>query len=260
MAMWQPDGWALTRIGVLTPHADVGPEAEFGAMATDGISIHAMRVPFGAYNPGGVMDRTIADDPVRAFAEPPLVDDAAELLAGAPLHAIVYGFTSSSYVRGAAGDAALKSRLETRTRGIPVVIPCAAAVTALTALGAKRLALISPPWFSAEMDQQGARYFQTQGFEVVYNGPAGLPSDQQAIQPSQLYEWIRTRTPKSAEAIFIGGNGFRAIGVIKALEEDLARPVLTANQVAFWQALRLSGTRTPIVDYGQIFGRDLPVS
>jgi maleate isomerase len=260
MAMWQPDGWALTRIGVLTPHADVGPEAEFGAMATDGISIHAMRVPFGAYNPGGVMDRTIADDPVRAFAEPPLVDDAAELLAGAPLHAIVYGFTSSSYVRGAAGDAALKSRLETRTRGIPVVIPCAAAVTALTALGAKRLALISPPWFSAEMDQQGARYFQTQGFEVVYNGPAGLPSDQQAIQPSQLYEWVRTRTPKSAEAIFIGGNGFRAIGVIKALEEDLARPVLTANQVAFWQALRLSGTRTPIVDYGQIFGRDLPVS
>lgn len=258
--MWQPDGWALTRIGVLTPHADVGPEAEFGAMATDGISIHAMRVPFGAYNPGGVMDRTIADDPVRAFAEPPLVDDAAELLAGAPLHAIVYGFTSSSYVRGAAGDAALKSRLETRTRGIPVVIPCAAAVTALTALGAKRLALISPPWFSAEMDQQGARYFQTQGFEVVYNGPAGLPSDQQAIQPSQLYEWVRTRTPKSAEAIFIGGNGFRAIGVIKALEEDLARPVLTANQVAFWQALRLSGTRTPIVDYGQIFGRDLPVS
>jgi maleate isomerase len=260
MAMWQPDGWALTRIGVLTPHADVGPEAEFGAMATDGISIHAMRVPFGAYNPGGVMDRTIADDPVRAFAEPPLVDDAAELLAGAPLHAIVYGFTSSSYVRGAASDAALKSRLETRTRGIPVVIPCAAAVTALTALGAKRLALISPPWFSAEMDQQGARYFQTQGFEVVYNGPAGLPSDQQAIQPSQLYEWVRTRTPKSAEAIFIGGNGFRAIGVIKALEEDLARPVLTANQVAFWQALRLSGTRTPIVDYGQIFGRDLPVS
>jgi maleate isomerase len=260
MAMWRPDGWALTRIGVLTPHADVGPESEFGAMAPDGISIHATRVPLGAYKPGGAMDPTIADNPVRAFAEPPLVDDAAALLAAAPLHAIVYGFTSSSYVRGAADDVALKSRLETRTRGIPVVIPCAAAVTALTTLGAKRLALISPPWFSVEMDQQGARYFQTQGFTVVYNGPAGLPSDQQAIQPSQLYEWVRTRTPKNADAVFIGGNGFRAIGIIKALEEDLARPVLTANQVAFWHALRLSGTRTPIVDYGQIFGRDLPVS
>jgi len=206
--MWQPDGWGQTRIGILTPHADVVPESEFGALAPDGISIHAMRVPFGAYKPGGAMDRTLTDDPVRAFAEPPLVDDAAELLAAAPLHAIVYGFTSSSYVRGAGDDAALKIRLELRTRGIPVIVPCAAAVTALTVLAAKRLALINPPWFSAEMDVQGARYFQSQGFEVVHNGPAGLPSDQQAIRPSQLYEWVRTHTPESADAVFIGGNGF----------------------------------------------------
>jgi maleate isomerase len=44
-----------------------------------------------------------------------------------------------------------------------------------------------------------------------------LPSDQQAIQPDQLYNWVRSHVPKSAEAIFIGGNGLRAIGVIKAL-------------------------------------------
>jgi maleate isomerase len=252
--MWQPDGWARTRIGLLTPHADVWAEAEFGAMAPDGISIHAARVPFGAYKPGGIMDRTIADDPVRAFADPPLVDDAAELLASAPLHAIAYGFTSSSYVRGADDDAKLKERLERRTRGIPVVITCAAAISALMALGVTRIAVISPPWFSAEMDQQGARYFQSQGFEVVHTGPAGLPSDQQAIQPNELYEWVCTQTPKSAEAVFIGGNGFRTIGVIEALEENLDRPILTANQVAFWQALALSGSREPIVGYGRIFG------
>src|SRR3979411_2030411 len=158
MAMWQPDGGARTRIGVLTPHADVWPEAEFGAMAPDGISIHAARIPFGAYKSDGTMDRTIADDPVRAFADPPLVDDAAELLASAPLHAIAYAFTSSSYLRGAADDIKLKERLETRTRGIPVVIACAAAVTALMALGVKRLALFSPSWFSAETDRQGAHY------------------------------------------------------------------------------------------------------
>ena len=150
--MWQPDGWGRTRIGVLTPHADIVPETEFNALAPDGVSIHAARVPFGSYRPGGTMDPTIADSPVRAFADPPAVDDAAEMLAMAPLHAIVFGFTSSSYLRGAADDAALKSRLEARTRGIPVVIPCAAAVTALAALSATRVAVISPPWFSAEMD------------------------------------------------------------------------------------------------------------
>jgi maleate isomerase len=258
--MWQPDGWSWrARIGVLTPHADIGPESELRAMAPDGISIHAARVPLGVYAPGGKMDLTIADDPVSNFAEPPLVDDAAELLAAAPLHAIVYGFTSSSYVRGAADDAALKNRLEARTRGIPVVIPCAAAVLALAALGVTKLALISPPWFSVELSQKGAGYFQGAGFEVVYNGPAALPSDQRAIHPGQLYEWVRANTPRSAEAVFIGGNGCRAVGTVKALEQDLARPVLTANQVAFWQALRISGTRAPIVDYGQIFGHELPV-
>src|ERR1700738_2882767 len=110
MAMWQPDGWAQTGIGVLTPHADVWPEAEFGAMATDGISIHAARVPFGAYKSDGTMDRTIADDPVRAFADPPLVDAAAELLASAPLHAIAYGFTSRRYVGGGARCCRVKGR------------------------------------------------------------------------------------------------------------------------------------------------------
>jgi len=200
------------------------------------------------------MDPTIADDPVRAFADPPLVDDAAELLASAPLHAIVYGFTSSSYVRGAADDARLRERLERRTRGIPVVITCAAAVTALIALSVTRLAVISPPWFSDEMDQQGVRYFQSQGFEVVHSGPAGLPSDQHAIEPSELYEWVRAKTPESAETVFIGGNGLRAVGIINALEENLGRPILTANQVAFWQALALSGSRAPVVGYGRIFG------
>jgi maleate isomerase len=90
---------------------------------------------------------------------------------------------------------------------------------------------------------------------VVHNGPAGLPSDQRAIHPGQLYEWVRNHTPRSAEAVFIGGNGLRAIGVIQALEQDLGRPVLTANQVAFWHALWLSGSRTSILGYGQIFSR-----
>jgi len=259
--MWQRDGWGWrARIGVLTPHRDIGPEAEFQAMAPDGVSIHAARIPLGVYRPGGEMDRTIAHDPVRAFAEPPLVDDAAELLAAAPLHAIAYGFTSSSYVLGAAADAELRNRLERRTRGIPVVVPCTAAVIALNAVGARRIALINPPWFSVELSEHGAGYFQSQGFQVVHNAPADLPSDQRAIHPGQLYEWVRTYVPKSAEAVFIGGNGLRAIGVIHALEEDLSRPVLTANQVAFWHAIQLSGARVPIVGYGQIFNLGLPVT
>jgi maleate isomerase len=35
---------------------------------------------------------------------------------------------------------------------------------------------------------------------------------------------------------------------------------LTANQAAFWCALRLTGTRAPVTNYGRIFELDLPRS
>jgi maleate isomerase len=256
--MWQPDGWAFrARLGLLVPHGDVGPESELAAMVPEGVSVHATRVPIGLMRPGGVMDPTIALEPVRAFAEPPQVDDAAELLAAAPLHAIGYAFTSSSYVRAPADDEALRERLEERTRGIPVAITGSSAVLALRALGVSRLALIDPPWFSPELNAMGAEYFRGHGFAVVHHAPAGLPSDQRAVHPGQLYEWARAHVPAEAEAVFIGGNGFRTVGVIEALEEDLAIPVLTANQVLCWHLLRLAGTRALVVGYGRLFARPL---
>jgi len=81
------------------PHADFGPETEFAAMAPEGVTIHATRVRINVVMPGASTDPGIALAPVFAFAEPPAVDDAAELLAAAPLRAIAYGFYSSSYVR-----------------------------------------------------------------------------------------------------------------------------------------------------------------
>ena len=258
--MWQPDGWSFrARLGVLVPHAAIGTESELQAMAPDGVSIHATRVPLGVMRPGGQMDPTIALEPVRAFADPPLVDDAAELLAAAPLHAIGFAFTSSSYVRGAADDETLRRRLEARTRGIPVAICSASAVLGLRALGAHRIALVDPPWFSPELTALGVAYFAGQGFAVVHAAAAGVPSEQRAINPGQLFEWVREHVPAEAEAVYIGGNGLRAVGVIQALEDDLRIPVLTANQVLFWHLLRLAGTHVSVADYGCLFDRDVPI-
>lgn len=105
----------------------------------------------------------------------------------------------------------------------------------------------------------GAGYFRDQGLEVIYHAPAGLPSDQRAVHPGQLYEWARAHVPPAAEAIFIGGNGFRSVGVIQALEEDLNIPVLTANQVLCWHLLHLASTRAPVVGYGRLFAQPLPI-
>lgn len=196
MTRWNPDGWeAIGRIGVLAPHADVGPEAELQAMAPSTVTIHAARVPFGAMAAGGAMDPTIPVAPVRAFAEPPHVDDAAELLAAAPLGAIAYGFTSSAYVIGAEGEAAVIA------------------------------------------ERPGAGLLRVPRFR-------GRPS--RALRPPERSGEDHSRRPVRVghgEHACRGrcggdrGNGFRAVGAIHALENDLGRPVVTANQALLWAAL-----------------------
>jgi maleate isomerase len=244
-SLWQPDGagWRA-RIGMLTPHFDGVPESECWTMAPPGVAIYAARVPF--------VDAC-------AFAQPPHIDTAAELLSAAPLHAIIYAFTSSSYLLGSEADPALKARLEQRTRGIPVVIPAVAAVEALRVCGLRRLALIHPPWFRDEVTQAGATYFREHGFDVVHAGSVEPARGFSEVHVGELYEWARKHVPAEAEAVFFGGNGLRAIGVIRALEEDLDRMVLTANQVALWQALRYSGTRAPVGGYGRLFNQQVGV-
>jgi maleate isomerase len=242
---WKPDGsgWRA-RIGVLTPDDDTVPESEFWTMAPDGVSVHAARVPFGD---------------LKKYSDPPGPENAVDQLARLPLHSIVFAFTTTSYLLGTKGEKALTARLEKRSKGIPVLLPMIAATAAFRALGVKRIALFHPPWFTGEVVKKGVAYFQDQGFKVVHAShltPArtvphpNLGSD---VKPAELYEWVRKHTPADAECVFIAGNGFRTIGVIAALEEDLGRPVLTGNQVAFWYAIRRAGVGANVDGYGQVF-------
>ena len=250
---WAPDGWdATARLGVVVPHADVGPEAELQVMAPSTMSIHASRLPFAAMRAGGKMDPTIPHDPVRAFTTAPHLDDCVALLAQAPLDVIACGFTSSAYAHGATGEQALISRLATHARGMPVISTCLAAEQALHALDATKLALVNPPWFDQDLDAAGADYFAAQGFDVVHHSPCGLPSGQRHITPLTLFDWVRS-IADGAEAVFVAGNGLRAVGAIAALEDALGVPVLTANQVLLWQAMHLADVTTPVRGYGTLF-------
>jgi maleate isomerase len=90
---------------------------------------------------------------------------------------------------------------------------------------------------------------------VVHSAPCTLPSDQAKITPADLHGWVSAHAPTDADAIVIGGNGFRAVGVIAALEQDLGRPVVTANQALLWAALRVAGADPGSVnEYGRLFG------
>jgi len=235
---WQPDGVAsIARIGVLTPDDDPVPESELGIMAPQGVSVHASRV---AWNREAL-----------SFAEH--ADSAAELLARVAPRVILYAFTSSSYLLSAEADDQLRTRLEKRAGGIPVVLTCVAALQALRVLGTHRVALIHPPWFTEELNGKGMDYFRARGLEVVFCGRITPARPFTEVSPAEVYDWVRTNVPSQAEAVFIGGNGLRAIGVIHALEESLHIPVLTANQVIVWEALRVVRTSSKLNLYGRLF-------
>ena len=246
---WQPDGWgSLGRLGLLVPHNEIAADSEVTAMVPQGVAVHVMRVRYqGVPGSGASVARA------RSFAEPPFIDEAAELLTEVRPNAIMYGFTSSSYALGPEGDAAFRRRLEAKAKSIPI-LTCLAAVSGFHALGARRVALVHPPWFSDDIDQRSTDYFQQHGFEVVSRARALKPGvTMQDVRPDALYQWAVANVPKAADAVFFGGNGMRAVAVIQALERSLGMPVLTSNQVCVWDALRLANLPAKIAGYGRLF-------
>jgi hypothetical protein len=109
-----------------------------------------------------------------------------------------------------------------------------------------------------DIDQKGVSYFQEHGFEVVHVShlmpPIDVPHPNtgSVASPAEIYEWVRSHS--SAQAVLIGGNALRSIGAIAALEEDLRRPILTANQVSLWYALRVASAEVTVNDYGPKLG------
>jgi len=237
---WESDGaGTVARLGVLTPAFDPVPESEMWAMAPPGVSIHSARVPRGR--------------DAKAFAEPPNVDLAAEQLVELAPRAILFAYTSSSYALGAEAESGIRARLEERAKGITVILTCPAATGALRLLGVRRISLIHPPWFSETINDQGKAYFRAQGFDVVQCTRLEPAREFREVAPAELFNFVSSHTPRTAEAVFIGGNGMRAIGAIRALETRLGIPVLSANQVALYDALQAIGQAESVTNYGRIF-------
>lgn len=254
--MWKSDGWdSEFKLGIVTPHADIGPEAEIQAMLA-GLSatVHGARVDFSPMHPGGIIDEKIAHDPVLRFIDPSIIDKTVTSLSSSPLDAIGLAFTSSSFKIGADGEQELLKRLEKVSHGIKLETTGTAAAAAIRHLGLKRIAVMAPSWFDDQLCQEGHSYFTAQGIDVVSataSGPVGGPL---AINAAAMAEAVtRLVDQTNAEAVFIAGNGQRAVGAIEHLEEELGVTVLTANQVLLWACLAGKPLQNGVSGYGTLF-------
>jgi maleate cis-trans isomerase len=66
----------------------------------------------------------------------------------------------------------------------------------------------------------------------------------------------RAADDPEAEAILLPDTALRTAGYVPLLEKSLSKPVLTANQVTAWEALRLTDRRVNAPELGTLFTRE----
>lgn len=261
-AMAAKDNWGWkARIGLFIVATEAVPEAEWWAMAPPGVSVHAARVTARAPWARWRDDRSgveLAEDVARGAGQ----------FAAMRLSAVVVGHSSSSILGGPGWDEAVVERLAAAIGpGAAVTTNGLDSLAALRACGVRRPFLVLPAWFDEATAAAGVAYYADRGFapaghlrydpgrkwrDLPPGGlyPAGMGLEQE-VEP--LYAQIRAACPAAADAVLIAGTGFRCVAILDALEQDLKRPVLSANQVSLWHCLRLSGVHARIARYGSLF-------
>jgi len=245
---------ARLTVGVVTPHTAAGPEVELPAMTSGRVDTVMSRTgppPGVSRAPWQIAVPAPAHAELRASTTPAAIDGAAVTFRGRTLAAVAHASTTSGYVIGHRGEAALVERLSQRF-GVPAVASCAAAVAALRAHGVGRVQVVHPPWFDDEFDKLGDAYWRSQGFDAVVTNAGGLRADPAQVEPQQVVEWVEQHIEDRTEAVFLAGNGFRAAGAVEELELRTDRLVVEANQALLWAVLASTGAGWDITGHGRL--------
>jgi maleate isomerase len=237
-------------IGVVTPHQAVGPEEELPAMGSGQVTTRVVRL-VGDGSPAHRAVSPTSPSGLAALTDAVELSAAASQLATSDSDVVVYASTTTGYAIGNDAETAMVAQLA-RLTGLPAVATCTSTVHACHVLGVQRIALVGAPWFEPGMNELGAAYFNAAGLDVVGSESADLSLDPQAIEADDVADWVLHHVDSAAQAVFIGGNGFRVVHAVEAIEAGLDRPVLTSNQVLLWHALHHANAS---VDVDARFGR-----
>jgi maleate isomerase len=229
-----------TRIGLVLLATDHTTERDFARVCVPlGVSVHGSRIAYA--NP------TTAENLRRML--PRLAEGARLILPDEALDAIYYACTSASV---AIGDEAVVAAIGTAKPGVPVVTPTLAARAALAALGAHRVALLTP--YTRTVTAEMADYFTRAGIEITRARCFGLDDDRAMARLTQdaIVEAALRTIESSDEALFISCTALRAFEAVGRIEREIGRPVITSNQAGLWQALHLAGVVPPAAAGGRL--------
>jgi maleate isomerase len=158
-------------------------------------------------------------------------------------------------------ETTLLEEIRTHT-SIPAVTDIGASIAAMQTLGMARVVMLSP--FADQLEGQITEYVDHAGIQVV--AMASLldivPFDEISRVPlAVVYRAARevaALARGAVDGVWITGAYMPSVGIVDALESDLARPVVTAMQAMTWAGLQRAGVHATIQGFGQLFTRRLP--
>ncbi|MEV0637025.1 decarboxylase [Streptomyces sp. NPDC050619] len=174
-------------------------------------------------------------------------------LAGA--ESVVWACTSGSFVYGWEG-AHEQVRSLALTAGMPASSTSFAFVHAVREIGAKRVAVGAT--YPDDVADLFAEFLRAAGLEVTGVRGSGIitAAEVGTWGEAEVFALARAADDPSAQALLMPDTALHTAAHIPALEKELGKPVLTANQVTVWEALRLTDRRVNAPELGALFKRE----
>jgi len=184
------------------------------------------------------------------------IDYQSRLLGTAKVEIVILAQTSASLFDDDYDDVVTKRMSE--AAGVPAITSAQAVGRAVQALGARRIAIVSP--YSEEVNARAGRYFETRhGLETVALEGFGA-TDAYAIgklgPENALAAFARIDRPEIEVFVVPGGN-FPTMPSIAAWEREFGKPVVTTNQASTWAMLRALGSTDRLPGFGRLLA-DVP--
>jgi len=166
--------------------------------------------------------------------------------------AAMWACTSGSFVFGVDGARRQAKAIE-EFLGAPVSSTSLAFVDALDAIGARTVAVAATypldiaALFEKFLADCGIRVTQVSGLGII------TAVESASLGREQVISLATANNHRDADAVLLPDTALHTVVWLDALEKACGKPVLTANQVTVWQALRLAGYPTKQDGLGRLF-------
>jgi maleate isomerase len=242
---FQLDGGIATRaaLGLIVLATDHTMEHEWRAIlgGLSGIAFYESRL----YNAPEVNETTLA------AMEKDIAPATALILPGDKLDVVAFGCTSGAMV---IGEDKVFAHIRAARPGIACTTPITGAVEGLKALGARRIALLTP--YIDRINRAMRAYIEARGFQVPVMGSFNHEDDNEVARISAASirdAAIALGREPSVDAVFVSCTSLRVAEIAGEIEQAIGKPVTSSNHAMAWHALRLAGVADRLPQFGRLF-------